>query len=62
MNLYSNNGKITSVDLIYTVALIFIDIVDTLGDYVFADYRTFKILPMLMDTLIEFIYGPCLKN
>jgi len=62
----SFNGKtsnqITSIDLIYQVVQIFIDIVEQLGDYVFSDYRTFKLIPMLMDTLIEFIYGPCIEN
>ena len=56
------NGKITSVDLIYQVVCIFIEIVESLGDYVFSDYRTYKLIPTLMDTLIEFIYGPCIEN
>ena len=41
---------------------VFIDLVEQLGDYVFSDYRTYKLVPMLMDTLIEFIYGPCIQN
>jgi len=57
-----NRGKITSIDLIYQVVLIFIEIVDTLGDYVFSDFRTYKLIPLLLDTIIEFIYGPCLQN
>jgi len=56
------SGKFTSIDLIYQVACIFIEIVDQLGDFVFSDYRTYKLLPLLMDTMIEFIYGPCIKN
>jgi hypothetical protein len=56
------NGKITSIDLIYHVVCLFIDLIDTLGDFVFSDYRTFKLIPMIMDTLIEFIYGPCIQN
>lgn len=57
-----NRGKITSIDLIYVVVCTFIEIVDTLGDYVFSDYRTFKLIPYIMDTMIEFIYGPCIEN
>jgi hypothetical protein len=51
-------GKITSIDLIYEVVSLFIDIVDELGFYVYADFRTYKLIPLLLDTLIEFIYGP----
>jgi hypothetical protein len=58
----SSSGQITSIDLIYQVVSVFIDIVDGLNDYVFSDYRTFKLLPMLMDTMIEFVYGPCIQN
>ena len=57
-----NRGKISSVDLIYEVVSTFIEIIDKLGDYVFSDFRTFKLIPLIMDTMIEFIYGPCLKN
>lgn len=28
----------------------------------FSDFRTFKLVPILLDTLIEFIYGPCIEN
>jgi hypothetical protein len=56
------SGKYTSIDLIYQVASIFIEIVDQLGDFVFSDYRTYKLLPLIMDTMIEFIYGPCIEN
>jgi hypothetical protein len=59
---FKNQKKITSIDLIYEVQKTFIDIVDTAGDYVFSDFRTFKLIPLMMDTLIEFIYGPCLRN
>ena len=48
--------------MIYVVVCTFIEIVDTLGDYVFSDYRTFKLIPYIMDTMIEFIYGPCIEN
>jgi hypothetical protein len=59
---FRNQKKITSIDLIYQVVSTFTDIVDTVGDYVFSDFRTFAMLPLMMDTLIEFIYGPCLEN
>jgi hypothetical protein len=55
-------GKITSVDLVYVVANVFVEIVGELGDYVFSDYRTYKLIPILLDTLNEFIYGPCIEN
>jgi|APSaa5957512535_1039671.scaffolds.fasta_scaffold72149_2 hypothetical protein len=57
-----HRGKISSVDLIYEVVSTFIEIIDKLGDYVFSDFRTFKLIPLVMDTMIEFIYGPCIKN
>ena len=57
-----NRGKITSIDLIYEVVCTFIEIVETLGDYVFSDFRTYKLIPLLLNTIIEFIYGPCLQN
>ena len=47
---------------LYQVVSIFIEIVETLGDYVFSDFRTYKLIPILLDTIIEFIYGPCLEN
>lgn len=55
-------GKITSIDLIYEVVSTFIDIIDQIGDYVFSDFRTFKLVPLMLDTMIEFIYGPCIAN
>lgn len=55
-------GKITSIDLIYEVVNLFICIVEELGYYVFADFRTYKIIPLVLDTIIEFIYGPNLQN
>ena len=55
-------GKITSIDLIYEVVTTFIDIIDNIGDYVFSDFRTFKLVPLMLDTMIEFIYGPCIEN
>ena len=57
-----SRGKITSIDLIYEVVSIFIEVVDTLGDYVFSDFRTFKLVPLMIDTISEFIYGPCIDN
>jgi hypothetical protein len=57
-----NNSKLTSIDLLYKMVVVFIDLVNQLGDYVFSDFRTFKLVPILLDTLIEFIYGPCLQN
>ena len=54
--------KITSVDLIYQVVHIFIECTDLLGNYVFSSYRAFKLIPLLIDTTIEFIYGPCMEN
>jgi hypothetical protein len=48
--------------LVYEVQRTFIDIVDTMGDYVFSDFRTFKLIPLMMDTMLEFIYGPCIRN
>ena len=57
-----NRGKICSIDLVYQVVVTFIDIVDILGDYVFSDFRTYKLIPLLLDTMIEFIYGPCIEN
>jgi len=41
---------------------LFIDIVENLNDYVFSDFRTYKLIPHLLDTIIEFIYGPCATN
>ena len=55
-------GIITSVDLIYEVVSSFISIVDELGEYVFSDFRTYKLIPLILDTMVEFIYGPCLEN
>ena len=48
--------------MVYEVQRTFIDIVDTMGDYVFSDFRTFKLIPLMMDTMLEFIYGPCIRN
>jgi uncharacterized protein YktA (UPF0223 family) len=59
---FKNQKKITSIDLIFEVQRTFIDIVDTMGDYVFSDFRTFKLIPLMMDTMLEFIYGPCVTN
>jgi hypothetical protein len=55
-------GKITSIDLVLEVVSSFIDIVQDLGPYVFADFRTYKIIPILLDTIVEFIYGPNIDN
>ena len=55
-------GKITSIDLVYEVVSIFIDIVDELGNYIYADFRTYKLIPLLLDTIVEFIYGPNIEN
>ena len=41
---------------------IFISIVSELGDYVLSDFRTYKLVPLLLDTIIEFMYGPCIEN
>ena len=57
-----NLGKITSIDLIQHVLTIFISIVSELGDYVLSDFRTYKLIPLLLDTIIEFMYGPCIEN
>ena len=57
-----SSGKITSIDLIYQVIVIFIEVVDSLGDYVFSDFRTYKFIPNILDTIIEFIYGPNIEN
>jgi len=40
----------------------FIDIVESLGKFVFSDFRTYKLIPFLLDTIIEFIYGPNIEN
>ena len=55
-------GKITSIDLVYEVVSIFIDIVDELGNYIYSDFRTYKLIPLLLDTIVEFIYGPNIEN
>ena len=55
-------GKITSIDLIFEVVSVFIDMVEELGQYVYSDFRTYKIIPLLLDTIIEFIYGPNIDN
>jgi len=55
-------GVITSVDLIYEVVTVFIGIVDELGTYVYSDFRTYKLIPLVLDTMVEFIYGPCIEN
>lgn len=55
-------GVITSVDLIYEVVTVFIGIVDDLGTYVYSDFRTYKLIPLILDTMVEFIYGPCIDN
>ena len=36
--------------------------VEELGQYVYSDFRTYKIIPLLLDTIIEFIYGPNIDN
>ena len=36
--------------------------VDHLDNYVFSDYRTYKLIPLIMETLLEFLYGPCIEN
>lgn len=28
----------------------------------YSDFRTYKLVPILLDTLIEFMYGPCTEN
>ena len=58
----NSRGKFTSIDLIYDVVSTFIEIVDSLGDYVFSDFRTFRLIPVMIDTICEFIYGPCIEN
>lgn len=55
-------GIITSVDLIYEVVSTFISIVDELGPYIYSDFRTYKLVPLILDTIVEFIYGPCIEN
>ena len=61
-NLQTKKAAVTSINLIYEVVTAFIDTVDILGDYVFSDFRTCKLVPLLIDTLIEFMYGPCIEN
>lgn len=58
----NKQGKITSIDLIYETVTQFIDIVESLGKFVFSDFRTYKLIPFLLDTIIEFIYGPNIEN
>lgn len=58
----NKQGKITSIDLIYETVTQFIDIVETLGKFVFSDFRTYKLVPFLLDTITEFIYGPNIDN
>lgn len=55
-------GKYTNVDLIRHVATILIEFVDELGEYIFSDQRLFNIIPTLMETMLEFVYGPCVEN
>lgn len=47
-----SRGKITSVDLVSEVVQTFIEIVDSLGSYVFSDQRTYRLLPRLLETII----------
>jgi hypothetical protein len=53
---------ITSVDLIYHVIQLLIELSDDMGKYVFSAYRTNTLIPAILDTFIEFLYGPCLEN
>lgn len=48
--------------MIYQVVNTLIEIVDNLDNYVFSDYRTYKLIPLIMETLLEFLYGPCIEN
>ena len=48
--------------MIYETVTQFIDIVESLGKFVFSDFRTYKLIPFLLDTIIEFIYGPNIEN
>ena len=41
---------------------IFINIVEELGDYCLSDFRTYKLIPVILDTINEFMYGPCVQN
>jgi len=54
--------SITSIDLVYTVVNVLIDLSDSVGDYIFSAYRTFVLVPALLNTFTEFLYGPCIEN
>jgi hypothetical protein len=54
--------SITSVDLIYQTVQLIIELSDSLGQYLFSEYRTTKLIPAILDTFIEFLYGPCKEN
>jgi len=48
--------------LIYQVINTLIEIVDSIDNYVFSAFRTYKLIPVILDTLVEFLYGPCEEN
>jgi hypothetical protein len=41
---------------------VLIDLTDSVGDYIFSAYRTFVLIPAIVNTFTEFLYGPCLDN
>jgi len=54
--------NITSIDLIYTVVNVLTDFTDSLGEFAFTAFRAYNLIPAIMDSLIEFLYGPCTEN
>ena len=33
-----------------------------MGNYIYSDHRTIKVIPLLLEVILEFVYGPCLEN
>jgi hypothetical protein len=52
----------TSVDLIYQIVQLLIEMADSMNQFLFSAYRTNKLIPAILDTFIEFLFGPCEEN
>lgn len=55
-------GKFSSIDLVREVVQVLLDIIDQLGNYIYSDERTYKVIPQLLETILQFVHGPCIEN
>eukprot|EP00347_Sterkiella_histriomuscorum_P002968 403366109 len=58
----TENNKKSSVNILTEIANVLIRLTNKLQNSIFSEYHLFQTVEQLFDTLVDFLYGPCMQS